>query len=436
MDLIKDNVKTLYIRFLTAAFGSALATSIYGLVDMAMVGQYHGPEGSAAMAVVAPIWNIIYSLGLLTGIGGSVLFSVQRGKHISSESNDDYFSSAVILSIACSLFCLLGLWIFEEPLLRLFGADASLLLLSKRYLTTVKFTVPSFLFVQMLAAFLRNDSVPDLATKAVIIGGCFNIFGDYFFVFTLDMGILGAGLATSLGSLISLLVMCSHFFSKKCTLTFTLRLSHLTLWGSIIKTGFSAFFVDIAMGILTMLFNQQIMHYLGTSALAVYGVLVNISTFVQCCAYGVGQASQPILSQNFGAKQYDRIRLLLRYNLLSLLILGIFWTVSIMTVPNMFIRIFMVPTKEVLTIAPFIMRCYGSSFFFLLVNVYATYYFPSLLQPQTAMVISVSRGLVISGGLILCLPLLLGPNALWLAMLITETIVLLYVIFHMRASYR
>lgn len=70
MDLLHGNVKTIYFRYLSAAFGSALISSIYGIVDMAMVGQYQGPEGTAALAVVAPIWNIIYSLGLLMGIGG------------------------------------------------------------------------------------------------------------------------------------------------------------------------------------------------------------------------------------------------------------------------------------------------------------------------------------------------------------------------------
>ena len=75
MDLLTGNVKKLYFRYLGAAFGSAIISSIYGLVDTAMVGQYHGPQGAAAMAVVAPVWNIIYSLGLLAGIGGSVLFS-------------------------------------------------------------------------------------------------------------------------------------------------------------------------------------------------------------------------------------------------------------------------------------------------------------------------------------------------------------------------
>ena len=80
MDFLKGKIKTLYFKYLAAAFGSALITSIYSIVDMAMVGQYHGPEGTAALAVVAPIWNIIYSLGLLMGIGGSVLFSTIRGR--------------------------------------------------------------------------------------------------------------------------------------------------------------------------------------------------------------------------------------------------------------------------------------------------------------------------------------------------------------------
>ena len=80
MDFLKGSVKAIYFRYLAAAFGSALITSVYSIVDMAMVGQYQGPDGSAALAVVLPIWNIIYSLGLLMGIGGSVLFSMIRGQ--------------------------------------------------------------------------------------------------------------------------------------------------------------------------------------------------------------------------------------------------------------------------------------------------------------------------------------------------------------------
>ena len=79
MDLLTGNIRTIYLRYLSAAFGSAMISSIYGLVDTAMVGQYQGPDGAAALAIFAPIWNIIYSLGLLAGIGGSILFAAARG---------------------------------------------------------------------------------------------------------------------------------------------------------------------------------------------------------------------------------------------------------------------------------------------------------------------------------------------------------------------
>lgn len=95
MDFLKGNIKTLYFKYLAAAFGSALITSVYSIVDMAMVGQYQGPEGTAALAVVAPIWNIIFSLGLLMGIGGSVIFSTIKGngKSRTQEANALFFSS-------------------------------------------------------------------------------------------------------------------------------------------------------------------------------------------------------------------------------------------------------------------------------------------------------------------------------------------------------
>jgi len=420
MDFLKDDIGKLYRKFLTAAFGSALMTSIYGVVDMAMVGQYHGPNGAAAMAVIAPIWNIIYSLGLLCGIGGSVLYSVQRGESDDIQTANQYFTAAVSLAVAFSIFSLILLWRFEEPLLRLFGANDELLILAKRYLITVKFFAPFFVFTQTLAAFLRNDSNPSLATAAVCAGGVFNVFGDYFFVFTLDMGIMGAGLATGLGALCSCLVMSTHFFSKKCSLRFAIPKKIGDICVKIIGAGFSSFFLDIAMGILTMLFNRQIMYYFGETELAVYGVIVNISTFVQCCAYGIGQASQPIFSQNFGAKQYTRIKRLIKYNLITILILGSVWTISVIAAPNAFITVFMTPTEEVLTAAPFILRCYASSFFLLLFNVYSTYYFQSILEPLTAMIVSVSRGLVLSGSLILLAPKIFGANAIWLAMTATE----------------
>lgn len=192
-------------------------------------------------------------------------------------------------------------------------------------------------------------------------------------------------------------------------------------------TGFSTFFIDIAMGILTILFNRQIMAYLDTNALSVYGVIVNVSTFVQCCAYSVGQASQPIFSSNFGAGNKDRIRRTLRYALGTTAFFGVVWVALCLTIPNQFIRIFMTPTQEVLQIAPTIIRCYGLSFLLLPFNIFSTYYFQAIMKPAYAFTVSVSRGLIISGILIFLLPAAAGANTLWFAMPLTELLVAVYV---------
>lgn len=179
MELLRGNIKTLYFKYLSAAFGSALISSIYGIVDMAMVGQYQGPDGTAALAVVAPVWNVIYSLGLLMGIGGSVIFSTKRGSGMSADGEDDqYFTAAVIGSVILAALAWVGIIHFERPLLMFFGTDETLLALAQRYMIPVKVVFPLFLFNQMLAAFLRNDGAPALATLGVLSGGIFNVFGD------------------------------------------------------------------------------------------------------------------------------------------------------------------------------------------------------------------------------------------------------------------
>lgn len=293
MDFIKDPVKKLYFRFLLASFGSALIGSIYGMVDTAMVGQYHGPDGAAAIAVIAPIWNIIYSLGLLAGIGGSVLYAIEQGRGRKSS----YFTSAVLLCAALSLLAWGALWLFEDPILRLMGADDTLLPLCRRYLTAVKLTVPVYPFTQLLSAFL------------------------------------------------------------------------------------------------------------------------------QCCCYGIGQAAQPILSQNYGAGRRDRIALVQRYALLTCAVVGVLSTAGCLAGPNVLVHVFMSPTQSVLAIAPGIIRVYSLGFLLLPLNVYAAYYFQATLHPGVSFAVSVLRGAAISGGLIVLLPPLLGADTLWAAMPATELVV-------------
>ena len=219
MDHLRGNIKTLYFKYLSAAFGSALISSIYGIVDMAMVGQYRAPTARRRW----PCGRAGVERHLQPGPShghrrqrdlqhearqrherrrrGRAVF--YRGGHRLGHSGGAHVDRADPLRASAS---------------DVFGTDETLLALAQRYMIPVKVVFPLFLFNQMLAAFLRNDGAPALAMLGVLSGGIFNVFGDWFFVFPCDMGVYGAGLATALGSAVSFLVMLTHFASRKNTL--------------------------------------------------------------------------------------------------------------------------------------------------------------------------------------------------------------------------
>lgn len=168
--------------------------------------------------------------------------------------------------------------------------------------------------------------------------------------------------------------------------------------------------------------------------MAVYGPIIQVSTFVQCCAYSVGQAAQPLISTNFGAGRGERIRETLRLALWTTAFFGVFWTALSMACPNVYIRIFMAPTPEILDMAPAIVRTYALSFLLLPFNIFSTYYFQAIMKPKAALIVSVARGLVVSGILILLLPTLFHADALWFAMPVTELLVMIYAAAAIRRS--
>ncbi len=423
MDLLRDDVRKTYRRYLAAAFGGSFISTIYSFVDMIVVGQYQGPSGTAALALISPVWNIIFSLGMLFGIGGSVHFGMLRGEKDNVPGTENrYFTSALYVTGTLSALIMTVLLCFDGAIFRALGAEGELLTLALDYFRPVRFAVPCYMLGQVVAAFLRNDNDPGLATAAVLIGGLFNVFGDCYFTFVLDMGLFGAGLATAIGSALALAIMLTHFFKRENTLRLVPIRQLSGTVGRMIETGFSAFFADLAMGIVTALLNRGIVRYAGTDALAVYGVIVYVGTCAQCSAYSVGQAAQPLFSINFGARKWDRIRQTQTCAIRSVIVFSLFWTGVSMAFPEQIVRIFMDATPGVLEIAPTIIRIYATSFLLLPFNIYSAYYFQSIMRARAALWLAVARGLVISGGLILLLPLIFKATGLWIAMPITDAI--------------
>ena len=432
MDLLNGKIKKIYFKYLAAAFGSTLIISIYSLVDTIAIGHYEGPNGTAAIATFFPMWSLLFAFGLLFGIGGSVLMAQKRGAG-KKDVGDEYFTVALIGSIILSIILFYIYILFSEPLLRFCGAEGEVLALAMKYAKWISLCSPLFIIGQVLVPFIRNDESPVHTTIAVISGGVFNIFGDIFFVYVCDMGISGAGLATALGQVITFIILMIYFFTSKNTIRFVAdvkRLKIISKTKDILIMGLSNFVVDIAIGILSVMFNNQIMKYLGASALAVYGVVSNIATMVQTFSYSIGESSQAIISVNFGAKKMNRVKETFKYATVSACILGIICFIIGESIPTLLVKAFMKTTPEVLSIAPSILRIYFISFILLVFNVFSTYYFQSVNKPNVSTIISLMRGMIISGICIYVLPLIFNANAIWFAMPFTELIVFIFVIIN------
>jgi Na+-driven multidrug efflux pump len=253
VDIITGNIRKIYFHYLFAGLGSSIITSIYSTVDMVVSGQYEGPVASAALSVISPMWSLFMSIGLLIGIGGAILMSVLRGEGDETQSNELFtvsLFSGIIISAVVTVF----FFFFREDFLRFCGADAEVLPYALAYAKWVNIAIPSFIIGIILSAFIRNDGAPFLTMLSVICGGVLNIFGDIFFVFTCDMGIEGAGLATMLGQLAALVILCGHFFSKKCKLAIVKPQKIINKIIQIVSMGFSPFIVDLSYGVVIFSF--------------------------------------------------------------------------------------------------------------------------------------------------------------------------------------
>lgn len=422
MDLVKDDIKNLYRKYLGASIMSAVVMSIYSIVDSVAIGQSEGPAGSAALAVITPLYGLFAFLSILCGVGGAVLYSNAKGEEKYEKANT-FFTAATAVMAVLVLLVWGGFALFHGPILTFFGADAELMPKVMEYAWWIIGFMPMFLLSMFISAFIRNDNAPGLAMAAVIIGGCINIFGDWFLVFPLGMGMKGAGIATVTGTTVQLIILCTHFFTKKCSLRLVKPFRVFPAIRETLITGFGTAVLDLGVVIIAVLINNQIMRYGSATALAVYGVVATVSSLFQALFNGVGQAIQPIVSANCGAGATDRMRHTWRLALTTVIGMGIVFAAIGLLFPTQMVRLFMDTTPGVIAEAPGIIRPYFLVFFFLGINIAATYYLQSAMHSKMSMVVGVLRSIVISGLLLIILPLLLNILGVWLAMPIAELIV-------------
>lgn len=431
MDLLKDNPRNLFWKFLIPAVSSAIAVAAYSFVDTIAIGHGVGPEGTAACAIVLPIFTIGHFIALLCGIGGSVLMSRARGAG-NTEKGDAYFTASLlyVLSVTAVIW-ILGV-LYQKPLYRMFGADETLLPYAYEYGKWIFGAFPSFVLVYFLGAFIRTDGSPKFVMFVTLLGGVINIIGDIVLVFPLKMGMTGAAIATVAGSVTQTLCLISYILLGKTSL----RLAKPYQWSKAVKNitvlGIGAGISQIASTVVTYIINNQIMRYSGPAALAVYGMMSTVVALFLSIFSGVGEAAQPIVSVNFGAGKPERYRATGKLALKTAAVMGAVCFGLCALFPEQVASIFMKVTPEIAEIAPYIIRVYAIAFLPMAVNLFATAYLQSVSKANKATTVSMLRGLVLSSVLLYILPLFMGGNGIWWAVTLAEVLAAVVALWYIR----
>jgi Na+-driven multidrug efflux pump len=421
MDFVRDDIRSIFRKYAFASIGSALAMSIYSMVDTIAVGHSTGAVGTAAMAVITPVYGTQAFLSSLCGVGGTVLMTKEKAMQNIKKGNSYFTVSLLMLSVLTAItWVLFGF--FHNPLFRFFGATDEVLVYVNQYADLVIAFWPIFLFMIYLSLFLRSDGKPKLAFLSVLIGGGTNIFGDWFFCFPLKMGMRGAALATVIGSAIQVMIPILYLFSGKSSIRIEKPENLLQVVHDIAVIGFGSGIIELATVILAILLNNQITKYGGVAALSVYGIIATSNSLIQSMFSGLGQSVQPAVSANYSAKQYERIRELLKMAAITCVIMEILFVLLGELFPIPLVKLFTKPDNDVLALAPGMIRIYFLTYLFMGISILCIYILQATLKGVNATALSLMRGFIVSGVLIVLLPLILGLNGVTAAIVISECI--------------
>ena len=203
-----------FAEYVSLSVLGTLGVSCYILADTFFVAKGLGTNGLAALNLAIPVFNFIHGSGLMIGMGGATRFSVLRGSG-QRQMADRVYTHGVYLGVLFSAgFALAGLFL-SGALSAALGADGNTFAMTNTYLRWLLLFAPAFIFNDLCLCFVRNDGEPKLAMCAMVVGSFSNIFLDYLFIFPMNMGILGAVLATGASPVISMTVMAPYWVRRK-----------------------------------------------------------------------------------------------------------------------------------------------------------------------------------------------------------------------------
>ncbi len=433
MLLSGKSLKHDFVRFASATMVSQLVFSLYSMVDGLMVSIGVNEYAMSAVNLAIPFTNALFSIAVLFAVGSSTLIAIYLAQEKRHEADALFSQNFVTLLVIGALITALAL-LFLEPFARLLGADEITLDYVKHYILGIAPFSVCYLISYNLEVLVKTDGYPRYALCTVILGCLTNCVLDYIAIFRLDMGVLGAAVATGISQLVTCISYFIHFFGKRCS--FRLRRFRFDprLYARIVPIGLSDGVTELCTGLMIFLFNRTVLRCIGTDGVVTYTVIAYVTTIVINLMVGISQGAQPLVSYHYGKGEHGSCRLLLRYALTTVCILApVLFAGSYLFAPQL-VRAYLPHAGDALVACSVVaFRRYSVSYLLLGFNVVIGGFMTALERPVPAICISVGRGLALQSAVLLTLAALFSGDAVWYTPILSEALCLVLSFLSLRA---
>lgn len=434
----EEPIQTLIIRFSVPAMIGMVINALYNIVDRIYIGNSPtlGANGLAGITLGFPLMLIQLALAVLFGIGGATLFSIRLGQKKPEESKKVLSTAFILLVLSSMVYMALGL-IFLEPLLRLFGASDTILPYSLEYMRTI-FIGTVFQVVGLgLNHFVRADGSPKIAMYTMFLGAGTNIVLDPLFIYGFGWGMFGAAFATIIAQALAATWVVLYFTGKKSRIR--LDLNHLifdnAIATKILSLGLPSFLLQFASSILNSLLNFSLTQYGGDLAISGMGIINSLQTFMFMPVIGLNQGVTPIISFNFGAQNYARVKQAVR--------LAITYATGIVILGYLATRLFPATLVSIFNRDPQLLE-FGAkalwtwtlAFFVVGFQVIASSFFQAIGRYKTAMFLTLTRQVILLIPAIIVFPLIWGLDGILYAAPFSDSLAALLTGFFFLKAYR
>lgn len=370
--LENEKISKLLLSLAIPSILAQLATLIYNMVDRIYIGQLaDGALAIAGIGLCTSIITIITAFTNLFGRGGAPLASIRMGEK-RMDIAEKILGNCVFSLVISSLIIMAALLIFGEDILMLFGASENTLPYAMDYLSIYCLGT---VFVQLsvgLNYFINAQGFAKYGMFTLLIGGVLNIILNPIFIFGLHMDVAGAAIATVISQFVSCVWVMKFLLGKKTTIQIKKEYFKfdLDIMKRVLGLGFSPFFMSATEGILQVSFNRQLLFFGGDLAVSSMTIMLSMNQILQLPMEGIAQGTQPIISYNYGAKQYDRVKKAISLAMKVSLIYSIVGVLLMEFVPQVFVQLFS-NDPELIELASRMLRVY--IFGFIIMGANSTY---------------------------------------------------------------